>query len=223
MLCDTKCGGGVVDPVAMTAGHLGEFSAAGSNPEAERLLLHRIAEGGAARQAAIAELYRRYAGRFRGYFRNHRLSDETAEDLVQELFIKVVRACGDFRGDARADTWLWAIARNTLMSHLRSRLPEMNMDDDQLQALADTLPALQTSAPQPADDVDGCVSAGIGEFSRVFPERGQVMVLLVQNEWSAEQIAGFLGRTPGATREYLSQCRKKLKPYIEHCLELLQD
>jgi hypothetical protein len=31
------------------------------------------------------------------------------------------------------------------------------------------------------------------------------------------QIAGALGRSAAATREYLSQCRKKLRPFIEHC------
>ncbi len=199
------------------------MTAAGTKPEAERQLLRRIAEGGAARRAAVSELYRRFAGRFRRYFRGHRVSDETSEDLVQEVFIKVVRACGDFRGDARADTWLWVIARNTLMSHLRARLPEMSMDDEQLEALADTAPGLQVEAAQTGAGVEGCVGEGIAHFSRAFPERGEVLALLVQREWSIELIADFLGRTPGATREYLSQCRKKLKPFVAHCLELLKD
>ena len=33
-------------------------------------------------------------------------------------------------------------------------------------------------------------------------------------------ISDSIGRTPGATKEYLNQCRKKISPWVEKCLEI---
>lgn len=192
--------------------------------QAERLL-RRMTDGGDARRQAVADLYRQFAPRFRRYFRSQRLNDAEAEDLVQDVFVKVVRACGDFRGEARADTWLWAIARNSLISRFRARLPDMPLDDIDLDQLCAADPALQAAPPDaPAPGgVDDCVQRGIARFGDDFPDRARAIGFLVIEEWSVEDIARALGRTPGATREFLSQCRKKLRPYIEDCLELLEE
>lgn len=196
---------------------------AAGEPAADALL-ERLAQGGEARRQAVGALYRRFAPRFRRYFRSQRLDDAAAEDLVQEVFVKVVRACGDFRGEARADTWLWAIARNSLISHFRARLPDMALDDLDLDQLCAANPALQAAPPDApaAGSVEDCVQRGISRFGGDFPDRARAIGFLVIEEWSVEDIARALGRTPGATREYLSQCRKKLRPYIEECLELLE-
>ncbi len=188
-------------------------------------LLKQLLLGGEARRQAVADLYRRFAPRFRRYYRSQRLGDAEAEDLVQDVFVKIVRACGDFRGEARADTWLWAIARNSLISRLRGRLPDMPVDDLDLDQLCAANSALQTAAPGAAEagDVDDCVQRGIGRFGADFPDRARAIGFLVIEEWPVEDIARALGRTPGATREFLSQCRKKLRPYLEECFELLED
>ncbi|MDF2668584.1 MAG: polymerase sigma70 factor [Paenibacillus sp.] len=46
---------------------------------------------------------------------------ETAEDLSQEVFLKLHRALGQFRGDAKFSTWLYRIAANTVTDYKRSR------------------------------------------------------------------------------------------------------
>ncbi len=46
-----------------------------------------------------------------------------AEDLVQEVFIKVFRALGDFRGEAKLSTWIYRIARNEALNALERRRP----------------------------------------------------------------------------------------------------
>jgi RNA polymerase sigma-70 factor (ECF subfamily) len=56
------------------------------------------------------------------------VDNESAEDLAQETFIRVVRALPQFRGEASAKTWLLAIARNTCMDELRSRTRRRQRD-----------------------------------------------------------------------------------------------
>lgn len=49
-----------------------------------------------------------------------------AEDLIQETFIKVLRAHKEFRGESSEKTWLFSIARFTVMDHFRSKQRDKN-------------------------------------------------------------------------------------------------
>jgi RNA polymerase sigma-70 factor (ECF subfamily) len=50
----------------------------------------------------------------------HMVGEGEAEDLTQEVFVKVNRALGDFRGESSLSTWLYRIATNTAFDQLRS-------------------------------------------------------------------------------------------------------
>lgn len=65
-----------------------------------------------------------------------------------------------------------------------------------------------------------CVSEGLDAFSKQEPERSYVLMMQMEGS-SIEEIGQLIGRTVAATKEYLSQCKKKIQPYIAHCNELL--
>jgi RNA polymerase sigma factor (sigma-70 family) len=46
---------------------------------------------------------------------------EDAEDVTQEVFIEVFRSAGKFRGDSKISTWLYRIAYNRCLDHIRSK------------------------------------------------------------------------------------------------------
>lgn len=48
-------------------------------------------------------------------------NDTEAEDLAQEVFIKVFEKIGTFKGDSKFSTWLYRIATTTALDHLRSK------------------------------------------------------------------------------------------------------
>lgn len=133
------------EPLSLGIAQAAAASAA-AEPDSERVLLERLAAGGDARRLAVGTLYRRFEPRFRRYFQAQRLGEAEAEDLVQDVFVKVVRACGEFRGESRADTWLWTIARNTLISKLRARQPETSLEEFDL----DAPPPIRICKPLPS-------------------------------------------------------------------------
>lgn len=47
------------------------------------------------------------------------------DDIVQEVFIKIFRALGDFRGDSRLSTWIYRIARNEALNAIDKRRPQV--------------------------------------------------------------------------------------------------
>jgi RNA polymerase sigma factor (sigma-70 family) len=68
--------------------------------------------------------------------------------------------------------------------------------------------------------IDECVAVGLGEFCKLEPERTLVLMLQMDGI-SIDEIGVRIGRTMAATKEYLSQCKKKIQPFIAHCTELL--
>jgi RNA polymerase sigma-70 factor (ECF subfamily) len=70
--------------------------------------------------------------------------------------------------------------------------------------------------------VDQCVADGLEQFAMEMPDRAVALNLYLEGA-SMEDISVQIGRSVSATKEYLSQCRKKIKPYIAHCTENLAD
>jgi len=68
-------------------------------------------------QPAIAILVERYRDEMLNFFRRRVASHTIAEDLVQELFLKIIRNACRFQARARFKTWMYRIALNLLKNH----------------------------------------------------------------------------------------------------------
>ena len=149
---------------------------------------------------------------------------DEAKDVLQETMVKIVRSATSFNGEGSAEAWVWQIARNCLIDHQRKNGAVANhetaVNDDQWEHLEKTTADPNASSCTTEGSVDGCVSAGLESFGNREPERALVL-LLQMDGYSIEEIGLRIGRTIAATKEYLSQCKKKIQPYIAHCTELL--
>lgn len=68
---------------------------------------------------AQSELVRRYQSRIAGYVRPMLSGGEGVEDVVQNVFVKMVRRLGALRNPAGFESWLFTLARNTALDSLR--------------------------------------------------------------------------------------------------------
>lgn len=84
------------------------------------LLLLRSQQGDA---RAYSELYIALRPRVRDFIasRDGQLTAEEREDVVQDVFLGVWQALGNYRGDCSAQTYLFAVAKNTLRERLRRK------------------------------------------------------------------------------------------------------
>ena len=185
-----------------------------------------LQSGGRAREKAVGELYQRYGSAFQRYFERHRTDTAEAEDLVQDVFIKIVRSAGQFRGDATPSVWLWSIARNTLISHHRGAPvtfvdPPGGDDGDDEWNIPD--PACPVEIQMDEEALVDCIRREFARFAEQHADRAQALALVVFHSWQPSEVAQYLGRTAGATREYLSQCRKLLQPFLSRCRHFLAD
>jgi RNA polymerase sigma-70 factor, ECF subfamily len=69
---------------------------------------------------AVAELAERYGSRIYQLAFRHMKNREDAEEVTQDVLLKVYRKVGAFRGDAALSSWIYRITFNTAMSRLRT-------------------------------------------------------------------------------------------------------
>jgi RNA polymerase sigma-70 factor (ECF subfamily) len=188
-------------------------------------------DGGFAIEQALRELDRSfYAILFRDGLRT--LGDrDAARDLVQDTFIKVWRRCATFRGDSELLPWIRSILRHGALASLRRPVREIALDADDT-ITADTSRRLwelsvegNPSPEQLAHQNEQAVhfQRGWRRFQQEDPLHASVMTWIVEDGLSTEDIAQLLDRTPGATREFISQCRKHARRYLKDWYALATD
>lgn len=197
---------------------------AGRGAMTEEDIITLIRTGGKAMDVGVKSLYQTAAQPMLRFFVYKGVSGDDAKDVLQDTFVKIVRNIASFSGDGAAKAWIWQVARNCLTDHQRKQgslaSHETAVNDDQWQSLEETTPDPSASTCGNVGSVDVCVSLGLDKFNRAEPERA--MVLMMQMDGSSiEEIGLRIGRTVAATKEYLSQCKKKIQPFIAHCTDLL--
>jgi RNA polymerase sigma factor (sigma-70 family) len=192
------------------------------------LFMSACREGGAAIERALRELDRTFfAALYRGGLRTLRDPD-AARDLVQETFIKVWQRCATFRGESELLPWIKTILRHAAIERLRRAVRETPMENE----LGATPEALRSIAalseehnPTPERIARQQERAqhfrdGWARFQQAHPLHANVMAWVVEDGLSIDDIAELLGRTPGATREFVSQCRKRARLYLADWYQL---
>jgi RNA polymerase sigma-70 factor, ECF subfamily len=84
----------------------------------EMVLVERCRKGDL---AAFEELYRQHAGRLYSVACRMVGNPSDAEDLLQEIFLAAHRKLDSFRGESALGTWLYRLATNLCLDHLRSK------------------------------------------------------------------------------------------------------
>jgi len=91
-----------------------------------------VAEAKAGDDGSYEELVRRYQPRIYGLCYHLTSNHEDASDLAQEAFVKAWKALRSFKGDSSFYTWVYRIAYNNVLNHLkqrRNRTPHLSLDD----------------------------------------------------------------------------------------------
>jgi RNA polymerase sigma-70 factor (ECF subfamily) len=89
-------------------------------------------------RAAFATLVRRYQSPLFNFALRHMGSVPTAEEVVQDAFVRVVKNAGDFKHASRFSTWLYTIARNLCVDEARKRTHRRHTSLDQPRRSAET-------------------------------------------------------------------------------------
>lgn len=190
------------------------------HPDATLLIVTQLRQGAGAAELGARLLYDAYWARLVRFFMLHRQPDGQAEELASEVLFKVVLKIHTLREDAAFTGWLWQIARNELAGHTRrNNLEEIQLAEEAWQLALAAMP----DEGHGEATVQRCLQGQLERFRQEHPERAFCIEQAVLEGWDGTAMAVFLGRSYGATREYLSQCRKKIAQYLHPCLDTHAD
>ena len=137
---------------------------------------------------AFEYLFMRYNEAIKHLF-DQRLGDtDTSNDLLQETFIKVYLHLADYSPNYTFGQWIYTIARNTLVDHVRRRADDVSIDNKFIAPIATT--------PSPEESViinqrTAHFEASLAELSEDYR---QIIEMRFLEEYSYEEIAERLGR-----------------------------
>jgi RNA polymerase sigma-70 factor (ECF subfamily) len=167
----------------------------------------------------LDELIVRYQHRLLRYLLYLTSNREMAEDLFQEVWMRVLVRGGQFNGQARFDTWLFTIARNLVIDQRRKRtmssLDEMfdvGGDDDRPMSFE-----IADGEPTPFDSLSNLedrerIAAGLMQLDTLHRE---VLVLRFHEELSLEEIAKVTRAPLSTVKSRLYRGLAAIKPKLE--------
>jgi RNA polymerase sigma-70 factor, ECF subfamily len=183
-----------------------------SPEEAELARLAREARGGGV--DAYDRLANRVRERVRRWAQRLTRDSDDAEDIAQDVLLKLRAGAAEFEGRSRFTTWLYRVTRNvafdrkrteerrsTLLAHVaRPGDPSFSASDD------------ESASDGIADDVEQRLASLLRQYYTVLPPRQrQIFELADLQGRSSVDIAGMLGIEPSTVRVTLLKARRTLR------------
>jgi RNA polymerase sigma-70 factor (ECF subfamily) len=125
-----------------------------------------------------------------------------AEDLAQEVFVKLWQALPRYDGRARLSTWIYAITRNAAISALRGRRHTVSMSDPAVFDEAENRNATTDAGPEDA--------ALWRHVERLPDKQRQAVILYYQDERPVDEVASMMGLPVNTVKTHLHRARASL-------------
>ncbi len=130
---------------------------------------------------------------------------EDAEDLCQEVFIRVYKSISKYRGESKLSTWIGSIAYNTCIDHVRKKGKELVVHTDQLVEISSKHNSPYTpSEVLQRSEVKDIVHGLIGQLPLHYRT---VITLFYLEEFSLQEIGEITGMQEGTIKSYLHRGR----------------
>jgi len=162
-------------------------------------------------QAAFGELYQRYKGRMYYYF--YRMlgnSSDTANDFIQELFMKLIEKPECFNPDYPFSTWFYSIANNMCKNEYRRRgVRQEYVEEELLKLQIDFQEDRTVNQEQLVEKIFETLNL-LGEDHR------SAFLLRYREGFSLKEIAGILDLPEGTVKSRLFYAKKLLAEKLEY-------
>jgi RNA polymerase sigma-70 factor (ECF subfamily) len=187
--------------------------------DSDQLIMERIRDGD---QQAVVELVQRFQNELLGFFYHLCWDQLVAEELVQDVFVNVYRSRARYQPTAKVRTFLYRIAHNLWIDHVRRQKHHVSIDaemGDRSLRLADVL-----KAPGGGDsDLDGrdeTIRSRIQESLDGLPEgQREVFVLANNHGMKYQEIAEVLGIPEGTVKSRMHNAVRALRDDLQDLIE----
>lgn len=158
----------------------------------------------AAQVPSLEEVFRKYRDTvYRTCLRYLRDAGD-AEDLTQEVFVKLHRKLPEFRGDSSLTTWIYRIAVNTCIDFLRTRKAHVEYGDEELH------PAVERNLASGADASLAKIDLG-RLLEQTDPRTREILFLSLAEGCSYQEVGEMVGMTKWAVSKIVVRFQDRIQ------------
>lgn len=167
---------------------------------------------------AFKELMERYIASIFNFSRQYAKTDEDAEDITQDAFFKAWRHIRRFDSTKPFKPWLYAIARNTALDHIKrkraSAFSELDADDSDIQ-FADTL---EDEEPLQTELFErGELAREVAEsMESLHPDHRAVLTMHYREELTFNEIADIMKKPMNTVKSWHRRALGKIRERLMH-------
>ena len=161
--------------------------------------------------ATVESIWNEVASQLRSFIRSRVRDHAAAEDILQEVFIKIHEKLPTVRASERLEAWVWRITRNAIADYFRKQRPTEPIPTD----LAPT-----SQDPHDAPDIRPCIRRFLHELEPAYREA------LLLTEWQGltqDQMGKRLGLSSSGAKSRVQRAREQLKKLLLDCCEFELD
>jgi RNA polymerase sigma-70 factor (ECF subfamily) len=170
----------------------------------------------------FSDVYDEYHEKLLHYLRRM-VGKEDAEDVTQEVFVKINKGLKDFKGESSLSTWAYRIATNAALDRLHSRTfrqnkrkISLNVEDDESESKEKDIHAQEKELSAEREAIRNEMNECIREFVDKLPENYRTVIILNElKDLKNQEIAEILGISLDAVKIRLHRARIRLKEEFE--------
>lgn len=182
----------------------------------EAVLIERVKQGD---EKAFEQIFYRYQEKVYNVAYRMTGNRETAEDMTQEVFLRLFQKIRKFKGKSSFSTWLYRLTVNLCLDHLRKRdaHPAESLDDIEEEALV--------YGKTPEDDlILKERREAVQRIINSLPDRLRAIIILREMEGlSYKELAEAMNCSMGRVKSLLYEARMELKRRIERNKHLFKE
>lgn len=156
-------------------------------------------------------VWEEFSARLRGFIRSRVDDPDDAEDILQDMFIKIHNSLGGLQDEERLQPWLYRIARNAVNDYYRTRKERL--------PLAETIPAEDGwEAGWQEPDPEAELASGLRLMMQCLPEKySQALILTELEGMKQRELADRLGISLSGVKSRVQRGRDMLRDELLDC------
>ncbi len=157
-----------------------------------------------------AELWDEFHHEIRRFILRRVADPDDAEDLVQEIFIKIHTRIDQLQNNERLVPWLYQIARNTIIDYYRSRKTYLSIPENLIEN--------QITVMEDEDNVEGKLAKGLQGMINQLDEKYRLPLEMVELQGIKQKdVAEKLGISISGAKSRIQRGREKLRQLLLDC------
>lgn len=159
--------------------------------------------------STVETIWEEFASKLRSFIRSRVRDHGAAEDILQEVFLKIHKKLPSLRESERLEAWVWRIARNAVTDYFRSPSRETVLPED-----------LSHEGKSEVPDLSPCVRRFVEELPK---EQKEALLLTEWQGLKQDEMAKKLGLSHSGAKSRVQRARANLKELLLDCCRLELD